>query len=62
MKNRDFTNPIEQIWIKLYCDQLIELAQKLPVGVMRDATLLRVAHVQDLVEAWQKRNMPREER
>lgn len=49
------TPAIDQQWIKEYIDQLLDLAGKLPEGPMKQATLLRVDHVMDLVEAWRKR-------
>lgn len=39
-----------------YLDQHLELAKQLPAGPFRDAVLRRVECVQDLVEAWQRRN------
>jgi hypothetical protein len=44
-------------WIKGYTDTLLSLAEKFPeAGKMRDATLLRVDHVMDLVKAWKGRD------
>ena len=54
--------PIDQQWIQDYCDQLIAVAQRLGPGVMQDTTLRRIECVMDLVEAWQKRNWPIDQR
>ena len=58
--NRDRA-PIDQRWIQTYCDKFLEVAGRLPEGVLRDATLRRVECCMDLLEAWQTRNNPREE-
>jgi hypothetical protein len=55
-------SPIDQKWVQAYCDVLLKLAEELPQGLLRDATLRRIECVMDLVEAWQKRNLPMEER
>jgi hypothetical protein len=45
-------NAIPDAWIKQYVDQLLAVAERLPHGPMRDAVLLRIDHVLDLVKAW----------
>jgi hypothetical protein len=55
-------SPIDQQWIQRYCDTLLEAATKLSDGIFKDAILRRVECAMDLVEAWQKRNLPMEER
>lgn len=46
--------PLE--WIKKYTETLITLAAKFDAGSkMRDATLLRVDHVMDMVKAWKEK-------
>ena len=47
--------PLDPEWIKKYVDQLLEGAQKLQAGPLRDALLLRADHVMDLVQAWKER-------
>ena len=47
---------IPQEWIKHYVDQLLDVATKLETGGMRDAVLLRVDNVLDLVQAYRRRN------
>lgn len=55
--------PIDQAWIRDYCDHFIEIAQQLPPNSpLREAVLLRVEYLQDLVEVWQLRNVPMDER
>ena len=61
MSARDHS-PIEQDWVRDYCDQFMRIAAELPPSPFRDAVLRRVECVQDLVEAWQKRHWPVEER
>lgn len=55
-------SPINQAWIKEYVDQCIKISGTLPHGPMRDSVLRRVDYVMDLVEAWQKRHWPAEQR
>lgn len=52
-------SPIDQQWIKHYCDEFLKVAQMIPEGTFRDAVLRRVECVMDLLEAWQKRNEPK---
>jgi hypothetical protein len=47
--------PISEEWIEKYVGQLIDLAARLAEGPMRDATLLRVDHILDLVKAFRER-------
>ncbi len=47
--------PIDYDWIADYCDRLLKVAEGLPEGPLRDAMLLRVQHVMDLVMAWNGR-------
>ncbi len=58
MTERD-RSPIDQKWIQGYCDTLLEASTKFD-WPMRDAVLQRVDHAMDLLEAWQKRNAPKE--
>lgn len=61
MSERDRA-PIDQQWVRDYCDQFLKIAGSFSLNnPMREAVARRVEHVQDLVEAWQKRNWPREE-
>ena len=53
---RDKTTPIDQRWVQHYCEEFLEVAGQLPEGKLRDAVMLRVDNVMDLVEAWQKRD------
>lgn len=55
-------SPIDQQWINNYVGEFLKVADSIPHGVLRDAVLRRVECVMDLVELWQKRNMPREKR
>lgn len=48
---------IPQEWVKNYIDVLLGVAQQLPDGVFKDAVLLRVDHVMDLVKAFRDRKM-----
>lgn len=59
---RDRRTPIDQMWIQHYCDEFLKIAPKLPEGPMRDAVLRRVECAMDLLEAWQKRNIPMAQR
>ena len=61
MSERDRA-PIDQRWIQQYCDEFLKIAPRLPEGPMRDAVLRRVECVMDLLDAWQRRNWPLEER
>ena len=45
---------IPEKWMKGYVDQLLEIAAKLPDGLMKDATMLRADHVMDMVKAWRE--------
>lgn len=51
--------PIDQRWVRDYCEAFRRLAADYPEGRMRDMVLARVACVEDLLEAWQKRNWPK---
>jgi len=51
-------SPIDQDWIRNYCDEFMKIAIKLDNGPFKDAILRRVECVQDLVDAWQQRNVP----
>lgn len=55
-------SPIDQRWVQDYCDAIMASAQQLEPGVFRDALLRRVECAMDLVEAWQKRNLPMDQR
>lgn len=56
-------SPIDQEWIKNYTDEFLKIASQFSEdSVMRATILRRVECVQDLVEAWQKRNIPIGER
>ena len=48
--------PIDPEWVRGYVDQLLTLAERLEPGRLRDAVLLRVEHVLDLVKAWVDRD------
>ena len=54
--------PIDQEWIQRYCDEFLKIAPMIPEGPMRDAVLRRVECAMDLLEAWQKRNLPMDAR
>jgi hypothetical protein len=45
---------IPEEWIKIYVDQLLAMAEKLPYGALRDACLLRADHAMDMVRAWRE--------
>jgi len=55
-------SPIDQMWIKNYCDEFLKIAVKLDNGPFKDTILRRIECVQDLTEAWQKRNIPMDKR
>lgn len=55
-------SPIDQQWINKYCDEFLKIAETMPTGSFRDSILRRVECVMDLVEAWQKRNIPLDKR
>ena len=59
--SRDLS-PIDQLWIRDYCDEFLKVATRLPSGALRDVVLRRIECVHDLVEAWQKRNTPMDKR
>lgn len=61
MTDRD-RSPIDQQWIQQYCDQLLAVANRLPEGVTRDVVLRRVEYAMDLLEGWQKRHLPMDQR
>lgn len=51
----DHRDPIDQDWCKTYVDTLLACAERMPMGAMRDAALLRADHAMDLVRAWRER-------
>lgn len=53
---------MDQRWVQDYCDQFLKIAPQIPAGAMRDAVLRRVECVMDLMEAWQWRNVPIDQR
>lgn len=55
-------SPVDQQWVQNYCDEFLKAAAMVPEGPFRDAVLRRVECVMDLLEAWQKRNMPMDAR
>jgi hypothetical protein len=55
-------SPVDQRWIQHYCDEFLKVAGDIPEGQMRDSVLRRVECVMDLLEAWQKRNIPIDKR
>lgn len=55
-------SPVDQRWIQNYCDEFLKVAGMVPEGAMRDAVLRRVECVMDLLEAWQQRNIPIDQR
>ena len=58
MSKRD-RSPIDQDWIRDYCDQFLRIGNSFSLSnPMRPAIALRIEHIQDLVEAWQRRNQP----
>lgn len=59
--NRD-PSPIDQKWIQDYCDQFLSVVKDIPTGPFRDAVLHRIECIMDLLEAWQKRNLPMNKR
>lgn len=54
--------PIDQQWVQPYCDEFLKAAETLPCGGMRDMVLRRVECVMDLLEVWQLRNIPFDQR
>jgi len=48
------TEPIDQGWIKIQVDTLLDVAKKMGPGPMQYAILLRVDHYIDLVKAWRE--------
>jgi len=60
MPERD-RSPIDQRWVQKYCDALLEAAKTFELGPMHDAILRRVECAMDLLDAWQKRDWPKEE-
>lgn len=62
MSDRD-RSAIDQKWIRDYCDQLLKVAASLgPNSPMAASVVQRVDHIHDLVDAWQQRNIPIDER
>lgn len=61
MRERDRA-PIDQRWVQDYVDQFLKASQGFPPGPMQDAVFRRIECVMDLVDAWQKRNWPKEKR
>lgn len=59
--NRD-RSPIDQQWVRGYCDRLTKVVEVMPDGPYKDAVLHRVECVMDLLEAWQKREWTAGER
>lgn len=51
--------PIDQDWIRQYCDEFLKVSTRLPMGPMQDAVLRRVECAMDLLEAWQRRREPK---
>lgn len=51
-------SPIDQRWIQTYCDEFMKVGDSLPEGLLKQAVIRRIECVMDLVEAWQKRNIP----
>lgn len=52
----DEMKPIPQEWIKNYVDSLMNYAEKIPEGPMRQGVLLRIEHVLDLVKGFRETN------
>ena len=61
MSDRD-RRPIDQQWIQHYCDEFLKVSELVPTGPLRDSVLRRVECCMDLLDAWQKRNWPMDER
>jgi hypothetical protein len=61
MNERD-RNPVDQQWVQHYCDEFLKIAARLDDGLLKNAVLLRVEHAMDLLDAWQKRNWPIDQR
>jgi hypothetical protein len=54
--------PIDQAWVQRYCDEFLKVAPSIPEGSFRDAILRRVECCMDLLESWQLRNVPIDQR
>lgn len=54
--------PIDQAWIQQYCDEFIKVGLTLPDGALKDAVTRRIDIIHDLVDAWQQRNVPIDQR
>lgn len=61
MSQRDRA-PIDQPWLQRYCDEFLKIAATMPDGVMKDTILRRVECVMDVLDAWQLRNIPIDQR
>lgn len=56
-------SPIDQQWIQHYCDEFLKVVATAKLdGAMRDAVLRRVECCMDLLDAWQLRNVPIDQR
>jgi hypothetical protein len=58
---KDYSD-IPQEWIREYTNQFLKIAVDMPQGLFKDAILRRVECCQDLVKAYQERNIPMEKR
>lgn len=59
--NRDLS-PINQKWLMDYCNKFTYIAGNMPDGGLKEALLRRVECVLDVLEAWQLRNVPIDQR
>jgi hypothetical protein len=55
-------SPIDQKWVQNYCDEFLKVAAQMPEGAFKATILRRVECCMDLLDAWQKRQWPMEER
>lgn len=62
MTERD-RSAIDQQWIRDYCDQLLKVAATFDKHSPTVAAVVqRVDHIHDLVDSWQQRNIPIDQR
>ncbi len=53
--------PVDQRWVRDYCDMLMRIASPMPEDKAKEALLRRAEYVTDMLEAWQIRNLPKDQ-
>jgi hypothetical protein len=49
-------NSISLEWIQAYNNKLLQLAEMMPEGPMRETQLLRVDYILDMVKSWKEQH------